>query len=113
MNRYNLPEFNAVRSAFVMMAHALAAGRAPIIEGARHLCNTGRTLGIDARDVDFRTIIACVSETDALPAGPERRHWDAAALEAKAGEIADAEARWADEVRAASGRLADRFAQSV
>ena len=104
LNRYDLPTAERARAEFAALARAVADGRSPLIEGVRRLCALGYALGITVDDPDFRRLVGFDSETDALPAGPERANWAPSALLAKDVAISEAEARWGTDVRAASAR---------
>src|SRR6267142_2868829 len=74
-------------------AHAILAGEIGLIEGVRSLTRIGHGLVRDFwGDPDFSVLGAVDSETDDLPVGQARGHWDAAALAVKDGESADYEA---------------------
>jgi hypothetical protein len=57
-------------------------GTLSFIEGARKLVAAIDASRIDWRDVDLLPFVGIASETDALPFGEMRMHWQAAALEA-------------------------------
>lgn len=114
VNRYDLPALERARAEFTAAARALADGGIPLIEGTRRVCRLGHALDLDARDdADFRTLVAFDSETDALPAGPERANWAPAALAEKDREAAAVETHWGEPVRAASARLVARFVPAI
>lgn len=64
-------------------------------------------------DPDFLTMTALDSETDHLPTGHERRHWNAEALARKDEEIARAIALYHEEVQSACVRIVDTLGPSV
>lgn len=64
----------------VAAAHAILSGElGSIIAGARRLCALGHEIGAD-RDADFTFFVGLESETDHLPVGEVRQHWNAGAL---------------------------------
>ena len=112
--RHNLPVTERARTEFAATAASMASGQTSLIDGARRLCGLGYALNLDvSQDADFRTMVGFSSETDALPAGPERANWHSAALAEKDSEIAAVEEQWGEEVRAAAVRLAARFVQAI
>jgi len=82
------------RLATYQAAQDMLAGRLSYIEGARKICRARFSWGLDEWDDDLRCFVCIDSETDALPFGKMREHWQAAALEALQPEINGKEA-WA------------------
>ena len=98
------------RLAALEAADAVVSGRLGIIEGCRRLRELGLDLVPDARiDNDFVVFDAVDSETDALPIGSARQHWEPAALHREDEKIEHAEAKYRDEVVAACRNLINRF----
>ena len=91
-------------------AHAILAGEVGLIEGVRHLTGIGHALVRDFwDDPDFSVLGAVDSETDDLPVGQVREHWDPAALAVKDREIADYESTVRDAVLAACRSIRARY----
>jgi hypothetical protein len=90
-------------------AHAILAGEIGLIEGVRSLTRIGHGLVRDFCDPDFSVRGAVDSETDDLPVGQARGHWDPAALAVKDGESADYEATIRDAVLAACHSIRTRY----
>jgi len=84
------------RLAIIETASEMLDGRMGFLLGSRALWRLLCELGCDAADADVRIFMAIDSETDALPLGEVRQHWDQAALERLEPEIREAE-RWARE----------------
>jgi hypothetical protein len=75
-------------------AQDMLAGRLSYIEGARKIVAARWAARLDEWDPDVLHFVATYSETDALPFGEMRAHWQPAALEALQPEIDRMEA-WA------------------
>jgi hypothetical protein len=90
-------------------AQEMLTGRLSYIEGARRISSARFAWGLDELDADLRCFIGIDSETDALPFGEMRAHWQAAALEALQAEI-DRKEAWARQLAGSHCRnLVDRF----
>ena len=68
-------------------AQAMLAGRLSYIEGARKIVAAKSLARLDEWDPDLLPFEGIDSETDALPLGVMRAHWQAAALESLQPEI--------------------------
>jgi hypothetical protein len=92
------------------MPQPILAGEVGLIEGVRHLAGIGHRLVRDSgADPDFSVLGAGESETDDLPVGEVRAHWDPTALALKDREIADYESRVRDAVLAACRSIRARY----
>jgi hypothetical protein len=91
---WNEAEILAARRTIFEAAQAMLAGTLSYIEGAREIVAHLRTAKLDERDADFLPFVGIDSETEALPFGEMKSHWNAAALEALQPEIDRSEA-WA------------------
>jgi hypothetical protein len=91
---WNETEILAARHTIFRAALDMLAGKLSYIEGARKIVAMGTTARLDERDGDLLPFVGIVSETDALPFGEMRKHWQAAALGALQPEIDQKEA-WA------------------
>jgi hypothetical protein len=91
------PEVMAARRTIFEAAQDMLAGRLSYIEGARKICPARFAWGLDEWDSDLVPFVGIDSETDALPFGEMRSHWQASALKALEPEIAQKEA-WARNV---------------
>lgn len=91
---WNETEIRAARRRILEAAQDMLAGKLSYLEGARKIVAAGTTARIDERDVDLLPFVGITSETDALPFGETRKHWQAAALDALQPEIDQKEA-WA------------------
>ncbi len=87
-------EILAARGMMLKAAQDMLAGKLSYIEGAQIIVATGMTARLDERDPDLLPFVGIVSETDALPFGEMRKHWQAAALSALQPEVDQKEA-WA------------------
>ena len=91
-------------------AHAILAEEVGLIEGVRDLTSIGYGLVRDFwDDPDFSVLAAVNSETDDLPVGQERGHWDPAALAVKDREIANYESIVRDAVLTACRSICARY----
>ena len=93
---WNESEIRESRRAIFDAAQDMLAGRLTYIEGARKIFAAWWTSKLDEGDADFLPFVGIVSETDALPFGEMRAHWQQAALEALQSEI-DRKETWARE----------------
>jgi hypothetical protein len=106
---WNETEILAARRMIVKSAHDMLAGK--LIEGARRIVAAATAARLDERDTDLRPFIGIDSETDALPVGEMRKHWQPVALVALQSEINEKEA-WAREFGEIHCRsLIDRFSE--
>lgn len=86
-------------------------GRLSFLIGSRRLAALRHETDTAADDTDFMVFVAIDSETDALPLGAVREHWDQSALARLEPEIKKAE-YWASTVGADACRsLIARFSQ--
>jgi hypothetical protein len=88
---YNEEHRQFLSGKIVAVARAVLAGELGIIVGARQLCGLGHQIGAD-RDADFTFFVGLDSETDHLPIGDVRQHWNEEALRDKDAEITRVEA---------------------
>jgi hypothetical protein len=91
---WNESEIMKARRAIFDTVQDMLAGRLSYIEGARKIVAAGWVARLDERDPDLLHFQGIDSETEALPFGEMRAHWQPAALEALQPEIDRAEA-WA------------------
>ena len=91
---WNESEILEARRAILDAAQDMLAGRLAYIEGARKIVATWWRSKLDERDADFLPFVGIDSETEALPFGEMRAHWQPAALEALQPEMDRMEA-WA------------------
>jgi hypothetical protein len=78
----------------VKAASDVIEGKQSILLAARSIVQLRFDLGIDENDDDLLTFVGIDSETDHLPLGSERQHWDQNALLSKDKEIQEME-NWA------------------
>jgi hypothetical protein len=90
----NESEILSARRAIFEAAQDMLAGKLSYIEGARKIFAATVAARLDERDADLLPFVGIFSETDALPFGKMRVHWQAEALAALQPEIAKKEA-WA------------------
>jgi hypothetical protein len=91
---WNESEILAARRAIFEAAQDMLAGSLSYIEGARKIIAVQATAKLDERDTDLVLFVGIVSETDSLPFGDMKAHWQLAALDALQPDIAKKEA-WA------------------
>ncbi|WKA26755.1 hypothetical protein [Bradyrhizobium roseum] len=75
----------------------MLAGRLTFIEGARKIVAARRAARLDDWDPDLLPFVGIDSETEALPFGEMRAHWQPAALDALRPEM-DRMETWAREI---------------
>ena len=91
-------------------ATAVINGRVGIVEGSRILSRLSYDLVVDPRaDKDFLVFLGVDSETDVLPIGDVRKHWNVLALEREDAKIADADEFFRERVVEACHHLLDRL----
>jgi hypothetical protein len=92
---WNETEILAARRTILKAAQDMLIGRLSYVEGARKIVAAGTAARLDERDTDLLLpFVGIVSETNALPFGKERTHWQAGALDALQSEINQKE-EWA------------------
>jgi hypothetical protein len=91
---WNESEILAARRAIFEAAREMLAGKLSYVDGSRKIVAAIATSRLDERDADLVPFVGIHSDTEALPFGDMRAHWQAAALEALQPEIAEKEA-WA------------------
>jgi hypothetical protein len=84
----------SVRRRVVSTAQAMLEGQLSFLIGSRRLAALRHETDTADDDVDFMVFVAIDWETDALPLGAVRDHWDQDALARLEPEIEEAE-RWA------------------
>jgi hypothetical protein len=77
----------AARHAILEAAQEMLTGELSYIEGARKIKQAWFSSRLDESDPDFLAFVGIDSETDALPFGEMRAHWQAAALKALQPEL--------------------------
>ena len=77
---WNESEILEARRAILDAAQDMLAGRLTYIEGARKIVAIWWRSKLDERDADFLPFVGIDSETEALPFGEMRAHWQPAAL---------------------------------
>jgi hypothetical protein len=90
--RYNEEHRRLIGAKVAALAKRILAGEVGIAEGSGELARWRFDLGAEA-DPDFVFFVGVDSETDHLPLGPARRHWNPEILQAKDAELALYEAR--------------------
>jgi hypothetical protein len=100
----NLEYRTAVRAQMLALASGLLAGEVGIIEAARKLWRFGD--GIEPEIASLLDVFTAIdSETDALPVGKERVHWNREALAREDVKISAAERLWHDHAMEAATQL--------
>lgn len=100
-----------MRRQVVSAAQAMLDGQLSFLIGSRRLAALRHETDTAADDADFLIFVAIDSETDALPLGAVREHWDPGALAGLEPEIEEAE-NWASIVAADACRsLIARFGE--
>jgi hypothetical protein len=94
------------RQEMVGIAEQMLTDKMGIIEGARRLVALSH--GAEMSDEDFMVFRAIDSETDALPVGESRNHWNEEALKAKDKEASDYE----EEVREIARQACEQLINS-
>lgn len=87
----------SVRRQVVLTAQAMLDGQLSFLIGSRRLAALRHEIDMAANDADFLVFVAIDSETDALPLGAVREHWNQGALARLEPEVEAAE-HWASSV---------------
>lgn len=109
--RYNLAHREYVNSRMLRFARDLLAAKIGVIEAARRLREFHGGLCTAAPEIGetLRSFVAIDSETDNLPIGEVRRHWNPRALASLDGEIAAAESLYRETALRAAARLFEQI----
>ena len=91
---WNEAEILKARQAILGAAQDMLAGRLGYIEGARKIVAARWAARLDEGDPDLLPFVGIASETEPLPFGEMRAHWQRAALDALQPEI-DRMENWA------------------
>jgi hypothetical protein len=101
----------AARRAILEAAQEMLTGTPSYLDGARKIKQAWFSSRLNEADPDFLPFVGIDSETDALPFGETRVHWQAAALKALQPEI-DRMEDWARNFGEPHCRsLVDRFSR--
>ena len=84
---WNESEILKARHAILDAAQDMLAGRLTYIEGARKIVAAWWTSKLDEGDPDFLPFVGINSETEALPFGEMKTHWQPAAVDTLQPEI--------------------------
>jgi hypothetical protein len=106
--RYNEEHKRQVEAKVAALAKRILAGEVGIAEGAGELAEWRFDLGAEA-DPDFVFFVGVNSETDHLPIGPARRHWNPEILQAKDAELAHYAARVREQAFEICRRLIQKY----
>jgi hypothetical protein len=99
----------AAKAEIVGIARSVLCGAMSPIAGARAIVRLRFNIGEFENDADLLLMTGIESETDHLPIGPERDHWDPEVLATRASEISDAQ-HWAQKTgRAALESIVRRW----
>ena len=102
----------SVRRQVISTAQAMLEGQLSFLIGSRRLAALRHETDAAADEADFLVFVAIDSNTDALPLGSVREHWDQGALARLEPEIEEAE-HWALTVGADACRsLIARFGRA-
>jgi hypothetical protein len=109
---YNEEHRQFLSRKIVTAAQTILPGELGVIAGARQLCSLGHQVGAHD-DADFTFFVAIDSETDHLPIGEVRQHWNREALRAKDTEIASFESFYREQAFEICRRLIEKYDQDV
>lgn len=108
--RYDLEYRAGVRACMRAVATQLLAGTIGVIAVARELSQFRDGIEPEIGKL-LDVFVGLDSETDDLPIGDQRAHWDPEALKQKDPEIAAAEARWRERALAAARQIVSLLSQ--
>src|SRR5260370_34282553 len=104
-------ECQQARAAAVETLASLIAGSIGLINASRKLSSLRHQLTGDKLDDDWRVFVGVDSETDHLPVGEERKHWQTDDLAKKDVEIKKNEEFYRGRAMAAAQTLLKRYAE--
>jgi outer membrane biogenesis lipoprotein LolB len=104
----NEPLWQKHRRQVRALAWRIIEGQVGVIEGSRQMLKFQFWLHA-GDDEDFRVFRGVDSETDHLPVGRVREHWNAEALKKKDEEIAEVEDFYRQDVIAAATRIRAKY----
>src|SRR5262245_46979328 len=107
--RWNKSEVIEARRLILESAKDVLSGTISPIEGARNIARTRFDARLES-DPDILRFVGIDSETDALPIGTDRIHWQTQALAQLQGEIDKSQARARDAVATYCQSLLSRSA---
>ncbi|HTJ79694.1 MAG TPA: hypothetical protein VL357_11925 [Rariglobus sp.] len=102
-------KYDQARIATLDVLTSLTTGKIGVLLAARQLAALRFTLVGDKLDDEWRIFVAIDSETDHLPTGKERIHWQGEALAEKDIEIKESELFYHDKALAAAYNLIRRY----
>lgn len=105
---YNEEHLQWLSSKIIEIARRILSGEVDIVGGARDLARVSHQLGAD-HDPDFVFFIGLDSETDHLPIGDVRQHWNPEVLRAKDAELAAHEAKVRERTFEVCQRLIEKY----
>jgi hypothetical protein len=105
---YNEEHRQFVSRKIVAAARSILSGELGIIAGARQLSGLGDGVGAD-RDPDFRFFVGIDSESDHMPIGEVRQHWNPEALRVKDAEVAKVEALYREQAFEICRKLIQKY----
>src|SRR5436190_21390879 len=108
-SRYNEEHKRLVGSNVAALAKRILAAEVGIAEGAGEFATWRFDVGAEA-DPDFVFFVGVNSQTDHLPIGPARRHWNPDILKAKDAELARYEANVREQAFEICRRLIQKYA---
>jgi len=98
-----------VRRQIIETAQAMLAGETSYILGARTLDSLRHEIYEIKDDADFLVLASIASETDGLPVGAVREHWDSISLDELQPEIEAAEAWAKSQAELICSKIVTRF----
>ena len=99
----------SARETAVQIAPAILGGELPVLDGCHALAALRAEAGVEEHDPDFQVFAVISSETDALPMGPVKAQWAAAALARLGPEMQSATAWATPQAFAACQSVVHRF----
>ena len=105
---YNEEHLQWLSNKIVEIARNILSGEVGIVAGARKFGGVRHQVG-DDHDPDFLFFTAVDSETDHLPIGEVRQHWNSEVLRAKDAELAAYEAEVRERAFEACRRLIQKY----
>jgi len=92
----------------VAAARRMLSGELGLIAGARELSGLGHSVGA-GHDPDFTFFVGIDSESDHLPIGEVRQHWNPEAMRVKDAEVAKFEAFYRERAFETCRRLITKY----
>jgi hypothetical protein len=109
---YNEEHLNYLQKQIIEIAKGVLSENIGIVAGTRRLIQSDLLAGGSLKDPDIKFLIGLNSETDQLPIGEVRKHWNPEALKEKDSELATCEAKFRERAFEVCRRLIEKYSRT-